>query len=230
MNRVTMLSEEQYLLAMRQRVDQLKARADLPHYKYATEDQPRLIAYFIKRAVQFGEAAYRIKDLTDPLDVSMRVLCDDLIRLSWVTQSESNATKYAKLPIAALAKFARINIEKGHARIVHGPTGKDASSAVVPKIASLEVKGKTIEEMANECGLGKLYSIVFRMGSIPVHANTFTLYDDDDGLAKTALATLPAINALLRAIALIADNFPTRVTLSDEIMDALNGNGAARNN
>jgi len=51
-------SEEQYLLAMRQRVDQLKARADLPHYKYATEDQPRLIAYFIKRAVQFGEAAY----------------------------------------------------------------------------------------------------------------------------------------------------------------------------
>ena len=56
-----MLSEEQYLLAMRQRVDQLKARADLPHYKYATEDQPRLIAYFIKRAVQFGEAAYRIE-------------------------------------------------------------------------------------------------------------------------------------------------------------------------
>jgi hypothetical protein len=224
-----MLSEEQYLLAMRQSVDQLKARADLPHYKYATEDQPRLIAYFIKRAVQFGEAAYRIKDLTDPLDVLTRVLCD-LIRLSWVTQSESNATEYAKLPIAALAKLARINIEKGHARIVHGPTGKDASSAFVPKFASLEVKGKTIEEMANDCGLGKLYNIVFRMGSIPVHANTFTLNDDDNELAKDALATLPAINALLRAIALIADNFPNRVTLSDEIMDALNMNGAARSN
>jgi len=161
MNSVTLLSEEQYLLAMRQRIDQLKARADLPRYKYATEDQPRLIAYFIKRAVQFGEAAYRIRDLTDPLDVSLRVLCDDLIRLSWITQSESNAAKYAKQPMSALAKLARINIEKGLGRVVHKASGKDASAAFLPKFASLEVKGKTIEEMANECGLDKLTTSFF---------------------------------------------------------------------
>jgi len=46
---------------MRERIDQLKARADLPRYKYATDDQPKLIAYFLKRAVQFGEAAFRTR-------------------------------------------------------------------------------------------------------------------------------------------------------------------------
>jgi hypothetical protein len=68
------------------------------------------------------------------------------------------------------------------------------------------------------------------MGSLPVHANTFTLNDADDEPAKDALAALPAINALLRAIALIADNFPNHVTLSDEIMRALDMKGAERNN
>jgi len=179
MHIVTLLSEEQYLLTMRQCIDQLKARADLPCYKYATGDQPRLIAYFINRAIQFGEAAFRIKDLTDPLDVSMRVLCDDLIRLSWVTQSENNAAKYAKLPISALAKVARINIDKGHAHVVHKDTGKDASVAFLPKLSSLEVKGKTIEEMANECGMDKLYNTLFRLSSLPMHANTFSLNDTD---------------------------------------------------
>src|SRR5947199_143686 len=127
MKSVTLLSEEQYLLTRRERIDQLKARADLPRYKYATDDEPKLIAYFLKRAVQFGEAAFRTRDLADPLDVSMRVLCDDLIRLSWLAQSESSAAEYAKLPISALCRSARINIEQGHARVVHSPTGNAAS-------------------------------------------------------------------------------------------------------
>ena len=221
MKSVTLLSEEQYLLTLRERIDQLKARADLPRYKYATDDEPKLIAYFLKRAVQFGEAAFRTRDLADPLDVSMRVLCDDLIRLSWLAQSESSAAEYAKLPISALCKSARINIEKGHARIVHSPTGKDASVEFLPKLSSLEVKGKTIEEMANECGLEKLYNIIFWIGSLPVHANTYFLNDPEGELAKDALSTLPAINAFLRAIALIVDNFPNRATTLEEIMRAL---------
>ena len=229
MKKNILLSEEQYLLTMRERIDRLKARAELPGYKYATEDQPKLIAYFLNRAVQFGEAAFRTRDLPDPLDVSMRVLCEDLIRLSWITQSESNAAEYAKLTTSALVKLARINIEKGHARIVHTPTGKNASAASLPKFASFEVKGKTIEEMANECGLEKVYNIVFRIGSLPMHANTFSLNDPDSDLAKDACDSLPAINAFLRAMAQIADNFPDRITQPDEVLRILGMADMARN-
>ena len=116
-----------------------------------------------------------------------------------LTQSESNANEYAKLPIAALAKLGRINIEKGHARIVHGPTGKNVSAAFLPKLSLLEVRGKSIEDMAEECGLEKLYNIVFR---------------------------IPAINAFLKAVALIADRFP-QVTPADEILRTLGMNSDA---
>src|SRR5204862_8276998 len=113
-------------------------------------------------------------------------------------------------PVCALDKSAPIHIQTGHARIVHSPTGKDASVEFLPKLSSLEVQGKPIEEMANECGLEKLYNIIFWIDSLPVHANTYFLNDPEGELAKDALSTLPAINAFLRAIALIADNFPNR--------------------
>src|SRR5437870_11327087 len=75
--------------------------------------------------------------------------------------------------------------------------------------------------MANECGLEKLYNIIFWIGSLPVHANTYFLNDPEGELAKDTLSTLSAINAFLRAIALIADNFPNRATTPEEIMRAL---------
>ena len=45
------------------------------------------------------------------------------------------------------------------------------------------------ERWLMNAALASFTTSFFRMGSIPVHANTFTLNDDDNELAKTALAT-----------------------------------------
>jgi len=45
------------------------------------------------------------------------------------------------------------------------------------------------ERWLMNAALASFTTSFFRMGSIPVHANTFMLNDDDNELAKTALAT-----------------------------------------
>jgi hypothetical protein len=231
MEKVTLLTEEEYLHAMRKRIDGLKARLDQARYKYADREQAKVVAHFIDRGTQLGEAAFRVRDLPIPLDSIMRILCDDLIRMSWVSQSEANASEYVKTTTSELAKMARANIEKGFARIVHSPTGKNASAEFLPTLAAYVVKGKPIGQIAAECGLEKVYNIPFRAGSLSIHGNTFPLTADldDSERGAQALTTLPAINAFLRAIALIADNFPDRVTGPDEILRILGMPDSQRN-
>ncbi|SRR5713226_6614430 len=225
MKDVPLLTEEEYLLALRKRIDELKARTDLPCYRYADKQQAKVIAYFLDRGIQIGEASFRIRDLPVPLDVLMRVLCEDLIRLVWVSQSEANAAEYAKSPVSELARAARLNLEKGHARIVDRKTGQDATAKVLPHLGEYVSKGKSIEQTATECGLEKLYSIVFRFGSPAVHGNAFELYQSSD----EALTTLPAVNALLRAEARVADNYPNRTTGPEEILRILGFVGIGNN-
>lgn len=77
MNKVTLLNEEEYLLTMRKRVDELRARLNQPRFKYAEQEQVKVVADFIDRGVQLGEAAFRTRDLPVPLDSIIRILCDD---------------------------------------------------------------------------------------------------------------------------------------------------------
>jgi len=229
MKKVTLLSEEEYLATMRQRIDELKARWNQPRYKSADGEQAKVIAHFVDRGIQLGEAAFRTRDLPVPLDSLMRVLCDDLIRLLWVSQSEANAAEYVKSTVSEWAKMARANIEKGYARIVHRPTGANASAEILPKLAQYVFKARPIEQIANECGLARVYNIPFRAGSLAVHGNTFPLNGNLHDADHDGLRTLPAINAFLRAIILVADNFPDRSTTADEILHALGMTGSHRN-
>lgn len=98
---------------MRERIDELKARKDQPRYKYADKEQAKVIAHFIDRGIQWGEAAFRIRDLQIPLDSIMRILSDDLIRLFWVSESEENTAEYVRTIGSEWVKMMRANLEKG---------------------------------------------------------------------------------------------------------------------
>jgi len=197
MKTVTLLTEEEYLLTMRERIDELKARKDQPRYKYADKEQAKVVAHFIDRAIQFGEAAFRTGDLPFPLDSIVRILCDDLIRLFWISESEGNAAEYVKTIVSEWVKMMRANVEKGYARLIHTPTGTNASAEFLPKMASFVIKGKPIEQIAMRCGLGQVYDMPFRFGSLAIHGNTFPLHGAPDESEQDSLRTLPAINAFL---------------------------------
>jgi hypothetical protein len=221
MNKVTLLTRDEYLFSMRKRIDELQARSNQPFYKYAEREQAKVIAHFIDRGIQLGESAFRTRDLPVPLDSLMRILCDDLIRLFWVSQSEANASEHVKTTVSQWVKIARVNIEKGYAQVTHKTTGKNVNAEVLPKMAATTVKGKTIEQIADECGLERVYNIPFRLGSLSVHGNTFPLNGKASDSVDNSLSALPAIIALLRAITLIADNFPDRLTKADEVLQIL---------
>ena len=221
MKKLVLFTEEEYLVTMRQRIDELKALRDQPRYRYAEKEQAKVVAHFIDRGIQLGEAAFRIRDLSIPLDGIMRILSDDLIRLFWISKSEGNAAEYVKTVPSEYVKMMRASLEAGCGRIVHKPTGRNVTAEFLPKLAARLVKRKPIEQIPIKCGLGQVYEMPFRFGSLAIHGNTYPLHGAPDESEQDSLRTLPAINAFLKATTRIVDDFPDRSTTPDEILKVL---------
>jgi len=213
----TKLKEAQYLLKLREVVDALKARLRYPRYAYANEQQARIVAYFLRRAVQFGEAASRVSDLPEALDVFLRIFCDDSIRLFWVAKSRDNAEEYAKIPLSEMVKMARLNMQKGHLRVVNTVTGEDATAEVLAEAPRFIAQSRKLDLIAQECGLGMVYDIPFKGTSPALHGNTFDMPE----IEGAELVTLPGIIAFVRVAIVIADNFPEHVTSPEEVLRIL---------
>jgi hypothetical protein len=207
-------TRDQYLLELRQTVDRLKARLKLPGLAYSNEEQDKLVLHFIDRGVQIGEACFRVADLRTPILVMSRVLCEDFLRMFWVLQSKDNAANYAKSLASEPAKIGRVHLTRGRAVLRRKTTGEDVTAALLPEFGKLIVKKKTVEEMAVEARLGKVYDVVYRLDSLEVHGNTFLRFSQaDDEMAL--LPAFPAIIAFLEAEIHITDN---RTTTADEIL------------
>ena len=207
-------TRDQYLLELRQTVDRLKARRNLPGLGYSDEEQDKLVLHFIDRGFQIGEACFRIADLKTPILVLSRVLCEDFLQMFWILQSKENATEYARSVASELAKGARVNLMQKRAVIRRKSTGENVTATFMPELSKLIVKRKSAKEIAGASGLGKVYDIVYRFDSLEVHAKTFP------GLSQAAaekalLAAFPAIIAFLEAEILITDN---RATTAEEVL------------
>jgi Family of unknown function (DUF5677) len=214
------LTRAEYYLRIKQNVDALKARLKLPAYFVSDRVQDRVRCYFMERAVQIGEACFRISDLQMPLFALARVLCEDLFTLYWVSLSEANADEYCKTAVSEMAKMVQSNLKNKRARIRHTSTGKDVTAEALTQLASHIAKKKTIKQIATDSGLSKVYDIVYRYDSLEVHGNTFGLGEmkcEMDGIAVAA----SAVNALLRVTLLLVDN-KDRIVTADEVLSTLN--------
>jgi hypothetical protein len=201
----TILTRDEYHLSIRQNVDALKARLNLPAFFAAEQTRNKVLYYFMERAVQTGEACFRILDLQLPLSTLARLQCEDFLVMYWVSLSENNATEYSKTVVSEMAKVIRKNLKNKRAGIKNRSTGEDATAEFLPELTSHIGPKKTLEEISRESGLGKVFDIVYRYNSLEAHANTFGLSEmksEMDGV----LASISAINAFLRAILLVADN------------------------
>jgi hypothetical protein len=213
-------TRDEYHLRIRKNVDALKARLNLPSFFASKHEGDKLLCYFMERAVQIGEACFRISDLQVPLFVLARVLCEDFFTLYWISLSQENAAKYSRGALSEMAKMIRKNLENKRARVRDTSSGKDVTSQFLPELKRHVYTRKTIKQIAKEAGLSQVYDIVYRYDSLEVHGNTFGLSELKPGMDGIAVA-ISAINAFLRVILLVADNKDHAVT-AHEILSTLN--------
>jgi Family of unknown function (DUF5677) len=220
MSAIVILTRDQHSLKIRQNVDALKARLRSPSFFASTRQRDKVLFYFMNRAVQIGEACFRISDLQMPLVVLSRVLCEDFFIMFWVSQSHKNATAYCKAARSEMVKMVRQNLNNKRARIRKISSGKDITADFLPQLDRHIRQKSRLDRIADKTGLGKLYDIVYRFESLEVHGNTFGLMERKSELDGVAVA-LSTVNALLRAVLLIADNKNGTVT-ADDVLSTLN--------
>jgi Family of unknown function (DUF5677) len=216
----TILTRDEYHLKVRQNVDALKARLNQSSFSVSDKQQDKVLRYFMERAAQVGEACFRTSDLQMPLFVLARVLSEDFFTMYWASLSEANAAEYCKVALSEVAKMIRHNLKNKRARVREVATGNDVTARFLPELDRHVAKKKTIEQLAKDSGLSKVYDIVYRYDSLEVHGNTFGLSDLKPDMDGTAVA-VSAINAFLRVILLVADNKDRPLT-ADEVLSVLN--------
>jgi hypothetical protein len=194
-----MPTSDEYLFSVRKYVDALKAHSELPEYQYAQTEQNKVKQYFMLRAADIGEAAFRVGRLDLAQMIFARVLCEDFIQFFWASQSANRATQFSEAVLSELVRAARSNIIEGRAQFRDKKTGQDHSKRILDELDKKIVPRLKIQEMAADCGLAKIYDIVYRFGSLPVHAKTFDIVGYTGASDEaTLVAPLSAIAGFLR--------------------------------
>lgn len=192
------LTTNEYQLKIRGNVDALKAHLKQTPYIAPENERDKVLLYFANRAIQIGEACFRINDLQTPLFILARVLCEDLLLMFWASQSEKNAAEYSKKAQSEMARMVHKSLTNKRARLREKKTGKVVTAIFLPLLAGFVSKRKHIGEIARESGLAKVYDIIYPFNSLEVHGNTLGLSENNP--AHTVAVALSAINAFLRAI------------------------------
>ncbi len=207
-----MRSAAEYLVKLQDQLDAVRRRLDIFGHRTFKSDQAVVLVRFLKRDYALARASFLSADarLSVAVFVLARVLCEDLIRVHWISLSSSNADAYLKRALGDLTKIASVNIERGRATLARKSTRKalprDELNKILTEFRQREVKGPKIEQMAQQCGLAKVYDIAYRFGSLETHGTmpglSLLVESEDEGM----IAQLPAITAILRAILMVVDN------------------------
>jgi hypothetical protein len=198
MTTAKVLTEDQYHFKVRKIVDALRARVRQTPYLAPETTRGKAILYFADRAIQIGEACFRIRDLQTPLFLLSRALCEDLLLMFWASQSEVNAVSYLTAARSEASRVLRTSLRGKRARILDKKTGSDVTAGFLPQLEPFIVERQRLGEIACRSGLGKVYDIIYRHNSLEVHGNTFGLTESYS--PETVAVALSAISAFLTAI------------------------------
>jgi hypothetical protein len=223
--RASILTRDEYLLRLREHVDALKAR--LARLLSTQQTRDKVLRYFMERAVQIGEACFRIYDLATPINVLCRVLCEDFIFMYAASKSEAAAIAHTNAAVSEHVKLLKRLATNERTKLKRRSTGEDVTKEFLPKIENRIVNRQIVEKIAVEVGLSKLYDIVYCAESLEVHGKSL-------GAARAARAevkgqtsqlddvavAVSTVNALLKVVTLVADN-KDRIVSADEILSTL---------
>jgi hypothetical protein len=132
------------------------------------------------------------------LSVLSRAILENLILLLWVQVDEGNAHKLEEEAKSEIARVAKINFEKGKARILNRETGEDATAEF---LGTARFKGlkrpPSIEARAKEAGVEDLYTVFYRFMSLEMHG--FSLSQKEQSAERASIVQLQGIGALALA-------------------------------
>lgn len=119
-----------------------------------------------------GAAALGQQRNVASLGVLLRAILENLILLLWVQVDQQNAKALSESAHAELVRAARINLEKGRARVLDRETGEDATAEFLQsdKFKNLP-KRQSIEARAKEAGVEDLYTVFYRFMSLDTHGH-----------------------------------------------------------
>ena len=126
----------------------------------------------LKRAADLvrGASALGAQGNQTALGVLSRAILENLIVLLWVQVAEENVATLKKAALVELARAAKINFEKGKARIINRQTGEDATAEFLQS-DRFKSRGKraSVESRAKEAGVEDLYTVFYRFMSLDMH-------------------------------------------------------------
>ncbi len=215
-------SIDDQLEELRSQVDKLKSLSSNLSICNSTILQDKIIKDLLYDAIQLGEGAFLVGNarLGTPLFALMRIICELMFRIDWVSLSPDNAIEFESEVCSGMEKTVAVYLKRGRATIVNGTTGEDYTDKILPQIRTSKQPGKIIENLAKDLGLSKVYDIVYRFSSLEVHIKTFGMSPSDE---EALLAGLASIVSLIKVISLITENKVLRnqKTAADEILKVL---------
>jgi hypothetical protein len=213
------VSSTPHPLSTRQLIDAAKAYLADPSFTGSSQNRHKVLCYFLNRAVQLGEACLLVSEFRIPLLVLERVLCENFFRMYWASLSDENAGEYIKSAISEVTKMLQKNLQNERVKARRKSSNEDVTTEFLPTLAAHIVSGRRLDKLAGELGLGAVYDLIYRSGSLEVHANTF-----GQSQSKSPAPTDSIANALLKIILLVADN-NERALPANEILLSLFGPG-----
>ena len=196
----TKLSQE-LVRSLAERTVQLRAAATVAN---AEPPDPRddPVRQALRRAAELTRAASDLGATANAtaLSIVSRATLENLITLLWVVISETNARELEAATLGELARVARVNLEKGNARVVNKKTGENATKEVLSgeKFKNI-TRRRSVEEQAKAANVHHLYDIFYRFLSLDTHGRSAPVEAASEVAAATVMH-LQGVGALTMAI------------------------------
>lgn len=154
----------------------------------------------LQRAGELIRGAAVVGEQRNPLALGVlsRAVLENLILLLWVQVHENNAAKLKQEALSELARVARLNFEKGKARVIDRKTGEDATSEFLKSDRFKDLKRPpSVEVRAKEAAVEDLYTVFYRFMSLDMHGLGLT--PKAESSESVSLVQMQGIGALALA-------------------------------
>jgi hypothetical protein len=181
---------------------------ELPELESKVDEADKVTKHLFKRllvATDYASGCVNLGDagLGSPLVVIVRCLFESFIGTYWGSQSDKNGHALLASAERELMRVMKLNLSKGHARIVEKDTGQNRTGSFLrdPRLAEAE-RLTRFDRMAEEAGIRKIYDQLYGLLSLLSHSSAADILAKRDQM-EMIQTHLPAATAFLQCIRLI---------------------------
>jgi hypothetical protein len=202
---------------------------ELPELSATADASDRVTQHFLNRLLvatdyASGCAVLAESNVGSAMFTITRALFESFISIYWAAQTKENGEIIVEASTREVIRIMKLNLEKGHARILHKETPEDHTRTLLrdPKMAS-PGRLPRYDHMADGAGIRKIYDQLYGMLSLLSHGSGADILANRDQ-AELIRSNLHSATASLRCIHLIvaARIKEDRVVRHSEIVAIMN--------